>query len=387
MGLTREQLDIIIATAPAVKEHSLAITGAFYPKMFAENPEVFQFFNKANQTTGRQPRALADALVAYALNIERLEALGSAVNRMVHKHVALQVPPEGYAIVGKHLMWAIHEVLGDAVTPDVHDAWVAAYMQLAGILQEAEASLYQEQKKAPGGWEGFRSFTIESLDRTSSGIARLVLRATDGKPISTAKAGQYVSVRFPASVIEGHEGEEHVAPRHYSIVSQDDHKITLCIRQVEGGAISNHIHSKCAVGSTMDITAPVGCFGLDADADPNSPAVFVAGGIGFTPLLPMAREAAKSGKTVHWVHSIGSDEDLKFCDIPFDSIVINTQKRKRLSAEELLGVCKPVSDGPAPHYYFCGPPCMVQELARGLMGRGVERSHLHYEIFGPHLEL
>merc|ERR1712137_1276519 len=84
MPLTEEQISIIEATAPVVAAHSLDITKAFYPHMFAENPEVFEFFNRANQATGKQPRALADALVGYASNIRRLEALGSAVERMVH---------------------------------------------------------------------------------------------------------------------------------------------------------------------------------------------------------------------------------------------------------------------------------------------------------------
>jgi len=385
MGLTREQLDIINATAPVVGEHALEITQTFYPRMFSENPEVFEYFNKANQSSGRQPRALADAVVAYALNIERLEALGSAVNRMVHKHVALQVPPEGYDIVGKHLMWAIHEVLGEAVTPAVHDAWVAAYTQLADILKGAEANLYKEQKEQVGGWEGYRSFRIANANRTSSGIMRLTLKPVDGKCVAKAIPGQYVSVHFDPKDVEGMEGETHLAPRHYSIVEADDNSITLCVRRVQGGVVSNHLHSHCEAGNVLQLSAPVGCFALEDSAPKESTAVFVAGGIGFTPLLSMAEAAAEKGHNIVWVHSITSPEDAAFCKPRAGKqVIINTSERSRLTAEELLDISKNLA---APHYYFCGPPAMIEDLGKGLLASGVARESLHYEMFGPHMQL
>ena len=56
MPLTEEQIRIIEATAPVVASHSLDITRAFYPHMFAENPEVFEFFNRANPIATAAPQ-------------------------------------------------------------------------------------------------------------------------------------------------------------------------------------------------------------------------------------------------------------------------------------------------------------------------------------------
>ena len=73
MALSPKTIDIVRQTAPVVAPLSLQLTKHFYDKMFSNNPEVLQFFNKANQKKeGGQPQALANAVVAYASNIDNL---------------------------------------------------------------------------------------------------------------------------------------------------------------------------------------------------------------------------------------------------------------------------------------------------------------------------
>jgi nitric oxide dioxygenase len=129
--LTQHTIDIIKATVPAVSLHANDITAHFYPLMFREYPEVKRFFNQSNQAGNAQPKALANALVAYAANIENLSVLESAVSRIVNKHVSLNILPEQYAIVGECLLKSIKAVLGDAATDAVIEAWGLAYWQLA----------------------------------------------------------------------------------------------------------------------------------------------------------------------------------------------------------------------------------------------------------------
>jgi nitric oxide dioxygenase len=93
-----------------------------------------------HQECGEQQRALAGAVLAYATNIDNLQALSSAVERITHKHASLNVEPGQYAVVGEHLLAAIKEVLGDAATGDILDAWAEAYQELADILVKAEAA-------------------------------------------------------------------------------------------------------------------------------------------------------------------------------------------------------------------------------------------------------
>lgn len=85
--------------------------------MLGAHPELFAFFNKSNQARGIQPRTLANAVVAYASNIENLGVLtgfhGCPVDIMAHTHCGLQVVPDQYPIVHSNLMGAIGKVCVD----------------------------------------------------------------------------------------------------------------------------------------------------------------------------------------------------------------------------------------------------------------------------------
>ena len=117
-GLSPSQIALIKATGPVLLEHGTTITEVFYKNMLGAHPELNNVFNLPNQRNGHQQRSLATALFAYATNINNLGALGPAVELICHKHVSLCIQPDQYHIVGKHLIEAMGEVLGDALTPD-----------------------------------------------------------------------------------------------------------------------------------------------------------------------------------------------------------------------------------------------------------------------------
>jgi nitric oxide dioxygenase len=125
--LTQKTVDIVKAVTPVVAENAETITSNFYPRMFEGNPEVLAYFNQAHQFEGAQPQALANAVCAYFSNIDNLGALGPSVDLIANKHCSLGIQPEQYPIVGKHLLDAIAEVLGDAVTPEIAAAVTEAY--------------------------------------------------------------------------------------------------------------------------------------------------------------------------------------------------------------------------------------------------------------------
>ena len=135
---------VIAATAAVVAEHSEQITARCYPRMFAEHPELLRVFNLANQATGEQSRALAASVVAYAVQLidPSAPSFDHVLTRIAHKHVSLGIRPEQYTTVGHHLLAAIGEVLGSAVTPAVADAWSEVYWLFATQLVAQEARLY-----------------------------------------------------------------------------------------------------------------------------------------------------------------------------------------------------------------------------------------------------
>lgn len=139
---------IVKATAPAIETHGVEITTAMYARLF-RNAAVKAMFDQAAQDSGEQPRRLAAAILAYAKNIDKLANLGSAVQRMVARHVETGVKAEHYPLVAEALLPAIREVLGaEVATDEVLAAWGEAYWMLADILIAAEAQAYEDAEAA-----------------------------------------------------------------------------------------------------------------------------------------------------------------------------------------------------------------------------------------------
>lgn len=140
--LDAKTVEVIKSTVPALREHGITITKTFYKNMFEQNPEVKPFFNMAKQESGAQPKALAMTVLAAAENIEDLGKLMPAVEKIAKVHCDCMVVSEQYPIVGKHLLGAIKEVLGDAATDEILEAWGKAYGIIADIFIEAEKKEY-----------------------------------------------------------------------------------------------------------------------------------------------------------------------------------------------------------------------------------------------------
>ena len=143
--LSPQTMTTVKATAPALREHGLAITSRMYERMFANHPEVEAMFDKAAQKSGEQPKRLAGAILAYAENVDKLENLSGPVLRMAQRHVETHVKPEHYPIVAENLLAAIRDVLGEAATDEILEAWAEAYWFLADILIAKEHELYAEE--------------------------------------------------------------------------------------------------------------------------------------------------------------------------------------------------------------------------------------------------
>ena len=120
----------------------MEITTTFYKTMFKNNPEVKSMFNMNKQESGEQPKALAMTILAAAQNIDNLEILLPAVKKIGQIHVNTNVKPEHYPIVGRNLLLAIKEVLGDAATDEVLQAWSEAYEVISQVFIDVEKDIY-----------------------------------------------------------------------------------------------------------------------------------------------------------------------------------------------------------------------------------------------------
>ncbi|KAH7021093.1 uncharacterized protein B0I36DRAFT_251829 [Microdochium trichocladiopsis] len=336
-SMTPEQVAIVKSTAPILKEHGVAITTHFYAAMLAAHPSLHNIFNRANQATGDQPRALASLVFAFAAHADDLPALEPAIRRVVHRHVSLQVQPAHYPIVGEFLIAAVAHILGpDTVTPAVADAWTAAYAVLADIFVSAEADMYRDNQDrvdpvtahkiwpTPAGHDGWRPFVIQRrVNESPDGrIVSFYLVPQDAlpsssdeglgpkqhQPLPTFLPGQYISIRVP---VPEHGGGKILQPRQYSLSDapgKDYYRITVK-RDVEqhvvaesqqghhpqvrpAGLVSNILHDNYKEGDIVEVTYPMGEFyppsKNDEDVLPNGaekPMVLISAGVGITPVM------------------------------------------------------------------------------------------------------
>ena len=142
--LSDQTIAIVKSTAPALQVHGEAITTRMYERLFVDE-DVRALFDQAAQTSGEQPRRLAAAILGYAQNVDKLQNLTPVVERMVQRHVETGVKAEHYPLVANALLPAIQDVLGDAATDEVLNAWGEAYWFLADILIGKEEEHYALQ--------------------------------------------------------------------------------------------------------------------------------------------------------------------------------------------------------------------------------------------------
>lgn len=385
---TDPQRAIIKATVPLLESGGEALTTHFYKMMLDEYPEVRPLFNQANQATGAQPRALANAVLMYARNIDRLEALGPLVGQIVNKHVALQILPEHYPIVGTCLLRAIREVLGaEIATDEVIDAWAEAYGQLAGILIGAEEAAYQHNESAKGGWRGARVFKVARKEQESAQITSFYFEPEDGGAVVDYAPGQYLGIKLN---IDGQE-----VRRNYSLSAQaNGRSYRISVKRDGQSVVSRHLHDRVQVGDRVELFPPAGDFTLQAST---RPLVLISAGVGITSTLAMLEAALPTGRPITFIHSArnasaqafrpwlevlqGQHPQLAchFCySQPENGDRFDAQGRLN---QEVLGSWLPQNrDVDA---YFLGPVGFMASVKRDLKALGVPEAQSHYEFFGP----
>ncbi|HCB41577.1 MAG TPA: NO-inducible flavohemoprotein [Pseudomonas sp.] len=385
--LSQASKDIIAATLPAVKACASDITGVFYPLMFERYPEVKAFFNQTHQAQGTQRQALANAVVAYAANLDRLEALGDAVALIVQKHVSLGIQPEHYPIVGECLLAAIREVLGAAASDEVLGAWGEAYGQLAGLLIAAEEAEYAGNAARPGGWRGERAFRVVRRERESEVIESFYLQPSDGGALAPFKPGQYIGLVLE---IDGQS-----VRRNYSLSCRpglDYYRIS--VKREPGGLVSGYLHDRVQVGDELLLSAPAGSFVLN---DAERPLVLLSGGVGITPTLSMLRPALESGRAVHFLHGALNSRQQAFGnavaalqqDYPALQVEVvysaplaeDAAKAQGLFDQQRLAALLPAERDV--DVYLLGPKAFMQSCYASLRALGVAADNIRYEFFGP----
>jgi len=394
--LSPEARPYIDASVPVLREHGLAITRTFYSNMFAEHPELTQIFNMGNQASGAQQQSLASAVFAYAANIDNPDALAPVVSRIVHKHASVGITAHHYPIVGRHLLGAIKQTLGDAATPDLLSAWGEAYESLANAFIEEERKLYQQAGIQPGQ---FLNMRVEAVLQQSANVRSFVLACADGSPVPEFQPGQYVTVEVRLA-----DGLRQL--RQYSLSdAPETGRLRISVKREEAGEetpagqVSNWLHDFLLPGATLRISPPFGDFTPDVDG--TGDIVLLSAGVGITPMVsalntiaarhPQRRvifgHAARDVR--HHAHRIdvaaarNAMAQLQVVTF-YETLPTDTQT---LVGEVKGGFMQPTAlpqwEYSVTPVYMCGPLPFMHAQWKALVGMGVPPERIHREVFGP----
>jgi nitric oxide dioxygenase len=398
--LSAESAAVVRATLPAVAGSLDEITTRFYGAMFRDRPELLDgMFNRGNQASGAQRRALAGSIAGFATALldepdTRPDAL---LARIAHKHAAVGVTEDQYTIVHKYLFGAIAEVLGDAVTPEVAAAWDEVYWLMAGALIAQEARLYQDAGVEPG--RAWQQWTVVERRTETPDAVSFLLRPVDGEPAPPARAGQYVSVR-----VRMPDGVHQL--RQYSLSSAlGDDLRRITVKRVTGeagapdGEVSNQLHEQVLAGDELTLSAPFGDIVLDDPADATAPLVLVSAGIGCTPMTGMLAHLTAIGSTrpVLVLHADRSPAEHAL-RAETRELVEQLPQARAVFWYEQPGLQEPDARGglmdldgielpEGATVYLCGPLPFMRNLRGRLLTAGIPARNIRYEVFGPDLWL
>ncbi|MBX4349293.1 globin domain-containing protein [Staphylococcus aureus] len=378
--LTEQEKDIIKQTVPLLKEKGTEITSIFYPKMFKAHPELLNMFNQTNQKRGMQSSALAQAVMAAAVNIDNLSVIKPVIMPVAYKHCSLQVYAEHYPIVGENLLKAIQDVTGLEEHDPVIQAWAKAYGVIADVFIQIEKEIYDQMM-----WIGFKPFKITNIKQESEDIKSFTVE-TEEYDFSEFTPGQYITVDVSSDKLP------YRAKRHYSIVSGEKNHLTFGVKRdvttEHEGEVSTILHDEIKEGDMINLAAPVGGFVLENTTEPQ---LFLGSGIGVTPLVAMYEAASAKGLDTQMVQVAENEQHLPFKD-NFNSIASHydnaklythlKDKQGYIGTEELQAFL-----ANKPEIYICGGTKFLQSMIEALKSLNYDMDRVHYETFIPRLSV
>lgn len=214
---------------------------------------------------------------------------------------------------------------------------------------------------------------VAAVRAEAQGVKAFVLESLTGAPLPPFAPGAHVEVRAPRA----RTGD---AWRAYSIASDpaDTQAYEIGVLRAGEVGVSAWLHDQVSAGDVVTVRAPRNDFPLAESAAEH---VLLAGGIGITPLLAMARWLERRGGRYRLVASARSPERLAFrgalARLAADRVRLHySGSEGRLDLAAAIGA--PASGR---HLYVCGPNAMVQEARRAARELCWDEAAVHVELF------
>jgi hemoglobin-like flavoprotein len=135
-AMTPRQVQIVQNTFRLLAPHAAEATEIFYNELFRIAPDTRELFpgdlthqkGKFVQMLGTVVRCLDD-----------VSAISEHIADLGRRHASYDVREGDYKVVGQALLSMLHRSLGARCTPEIRDAWAAAYEMIAWVMKEAAA--------------------------------------------------------------------------------------------------------------------------------------------------------------------------------------------------------------------------------------------------------
>ncbi|XNZ00365.1 FAD-binding oxidoreductase [Micrococcus luteus] len=282
-------------------------------------------------------------------------------------------------------------MLGDAVTPEVAEAWTEVYWLMADALIKIEKGLYAKQAND----KMWTQWKVASKEATGNAAVTFRLEPADDTPHTPGQASGYVSVR-----VKVEDGLRQCRQYSLSEHAESTSERVITVKLDEGGEVSPVLIQNVEVGDVIEVSNPYGDITLDEDSQ--APLVLATAGIGITPAAAILDRLAEqdSERKVTFLHGDASWEAValreqvsaSLAQLPggegrlFLGVTPDEQPEGFTAVEGLIdleGVDLP-EDG---QYILCGPLAFMQSTRSKLIDAGVPATSIRYEIFGPDLWL
>jgi len=228
---------------------------------------------------------------------------------------------------------------------------------------------------------GYHPLPVKQIIQETADTRSYVLDGPDDFPdLFRYRAGQFCTFRVHI------DGEEHLRSYSMSSAPETGGDLTVTVKRVDGGLVSNWLHDHVAIGDVLEATKPAGVFCL-GDAD--RPIVGFCGGSGVTPLMSITRSALIStSRPIRLLYANRDRDSVIFHD---DLAQLGTDHGDRLDVHHHLDVASGFLDATAirafvgadqdADFYICGPGPFMDLVETTLLELAVDPERIAIERF------
>jgi hemoglobin-like flavoprotein len=132
--MTPTQVNLVQESFRTVAAHAAETGRLFYDEFFRLAPDRRALFPTE---LSAQKHKFVQMLGEVVKNLDRISQISEDLVDLGYRHLAYDVDEEDYKAFGDALLRTLEKLLGAGLTPEMRDAWAAAYDMLARLMQEA----------------------------------------------------------------------------------------------------------------------------------------------------------------------------------------------------------------------------------------------------------